>query len=213
MTYLKDCKDNQFDLAIVDPPYGIRITGDIEITKPSRQKHKAAFLNGARKYKKSSWDNKSPNKEYFIELFRVSINQIIWGANYMNQYLPPSKAWIYWNKGKDYEMSFNFSHGELAFTSFKKQLLSFSVSPKSETRGGKDRVHPTQKPVKLYEWLLMKYAKKGDSILDTHFGSLSIGVACHNLGFDLTACELDKDYFEAGKKRLEQHQKQLRLYG
>jgi site-specific DNA-methyltransferase (adenine-specific) len=111
-----------------------------------------------------------------------------------------------------FDKTFNFSHGELAWTSFNKQLLKYTISSKAETRGGKDRIHPTQKPVKLYEWLLMNYAKEGDKILDTHLGSGSIAIACHNLGYDLTACELDPDYYEAAVKRIEQHKNQKRLF-
>tara|TARA_R100000654_G_scaffold16290_1_gene34292 strand:+ start:92 stop:712 length:621 start_codon:yes stop_codon:yes gene_type:complete len=199
-------EDNYFDLAIVDPPYGINMDGDINIRKPDRK----STWNKKNKYTIKNWDKKIPEEKYFNELFRVSKNQIIWGGNYFINFLYPSKAWIFWDKMLD--KTFNFSHGELAWSSFNKQLLKYKISSKAETRGGKDRIHPTQKPVKLYEWLLIKYANEGDKILDTHLGSGSIAIACHNLGFEFTACELDKEYYEASIKRIKDHISQQRLF-
>ena len=198
--------DNHFDLAIVDPPYGIGIDKDINIKKPDRK----STWNKKPKYTPKNWDSSAPEKQYFIELFRVSKNQIVWGGNYFTNFLTPSKCWIFWDKM--FDKTFNFSHGELAWTSFSSQLKMFKKSSKSETNGGKNRIHPTQKPVKLYEWLLMNYAKENDKILDTHFGSGSIGIACHRRGFDLTACELDKEYFDASIKRIKQQIAQQRLF-
>ena len=186
-------EDNYFDLAIVDPPYGIGEDGGKARTRGSKR------TNGTKK----GWDNNRPEKPYFDELRRVSKNQIVWGGNYFADLLPASRCWLYWQKN----MGGDFADGELAWTSFDKVLKQYTK--RSETF---DRIHPTQKPVKLYEWLLMKYAKEGDKILDTHLGSGSIAIACHNLGFDLTACELDKDYYEAAMKRLKQHQQQIRMF-
>jgi len=191
-------EDNYFDLAIVDPPYGIEVT-------------KMTLGNGKKKINRglSEWDAKTPDKSYFNELFRISKNQIIWGANYMTEFLPPSMGWVYWDKGTGNN---DFSDGELAYTSFKRALRSYKVSwVGANANNGTPRIHPTEKPIKLYEWLLMNYAKEGDKILDTHLGSGSIAIACHNLGYDLTACELDKDYYLSAMKRINQHQAQLRI--
>ena len=199
-------EDNYFDLAIVDPPYGIGLDGDISIRKPDRP----STWNKEDKYTRKNWDKETPSDEYWTELFRVSKNQIVWGGNYFTDNLPVSKCWVFWDKM--FDETFNFSHGELAWTSFDKQLLKYTISSKAETRGGKDRIHPTQKPKKLYEWLLHNYAKVGDKILDTHLGSGSIAIACHNRGFDLTACELDKEYYDKAMKRLKEHTAQQRLF-
>lgn len=191
--------DNQFDLAIVDPPYGINFakthTGKGWVVRENKE-----------------WDKEIPKPEYYSRLFRVSKNQIIWGANYMVENLPPSMGWIFWDKG---QRNFSLADGELAFTSFDRALRVFEMArgahkAQDDKTGGK--IHPTQKPVKLYEWLLMNYAKEGDKILDTHLGSGSIAIACHNLGYDLEGYELDKDYYEAANKRLKQHQAQIRMF-
>ena len=195
-------EDNYFDLAIVDPPYGN--VAVFENCQPKERKNQRP-----KKYKTKDWDNTKPTKDYWNELFRVSKNQIVWGGNYFTYYLNESRGWIYWDKVTGDN---KFSDGELAWTSFHKRLMSYSINSKAGTRGGKDRFHPTQKPVKLYEWLLMNYAKEGDKILDTHLGSGSIAIACHNLGYDLTACELDKEYYDAAIKRIEQHKAQQRLF-
>jgi len=190
-------EDNHFDLAIIDAPYGIRIQ-----QAGGTPKHL-----GFKKYKQKSWDNKIPNKKYFDELFRVSKNQIIWGANYFVKYLNKgTMGWIFWDKGQDLTMS----DGELAFSSFQKALRRIVINRCEIKKDG--AIHPTQKPVKLYEFCLLHYAKEGDKILDTHLGSGSLAIACHNLGYHLTACELDTEYFESAMKRLKQHQQQLRLW-
>lgn len=192
--------DKYFDLAIVDPPYGIKRSGQKE-TKTKNIKHKRKF------HEDKKWDFEKPKELYFKELKRVSKNQIIWGANYFVNNLSPSMGWIFWDKGQDLTMS----DGELAYSSFERALRRIKINRcQLIIEGG--TIHPTQKPVKLYEWILMNYAKEGDKILDTHLGSASIAVACHNLGFDLTACELDKDYYEASMKRLEQHRSQLTMF-
>ena len=191
-------EDNHFDLAIVDPPYGINAS---EMTMGSGKN---------KKYKKGKkWDNETPNLEYFKELQRVSKNQIIWGGNYFADKLKPSRCYIFWDKGINGDC--DFADGELAWCSFNKVLRIAPIRYKGFLGADNVRIHPTQKPVKLYEWLLMNYAKEGDKILDTHLGSGSIAIACHNLGYDLTACELDKDYHEASIKRINQHKAQLRL--
>jgi len=191
-------KDNHFDLAIVDPPYGIGANKEKE-------------HNGWKSYGVKEWDNEIPKKEYFDELKRVSKNQIVWGGNYMTEFLPPKMCWLLWDKG---QRDFSLADGELAWTSFDKAMRIFEMPRATAMKDAKDnggKIHATQKPVKLYEWILMNYAKQGDKILDTHLGSGSIALACHNLGFDLTACELDKEYFDASQKRLKEHTAQLRI--
>ena len=192
--------DNHFDLAIVDPPYGINVNMNMGKKKGEKAR-----------YEKKGWDNEIPNKIYFDELVRVSKNQIIWGGNYFTEHLKPSMGWIVWDKQVPEGVS--FSDFELSWSSFNVAAKKVRIPYCGFIGlGGKKRIHPTQKPVKLYEWLLMNYAKDGDKILDTHLGSGSIAIACHNLGFDLTACELDKDYFDASLKRLQQHQAQIRMF-
>lgn len=192
-------EDNYFDLAIVDPPYGIGIDGQKEDIVNGVQIRKA--------HKFKDWDNECPKEEYFNELKRVSKFQIIWGANYYPQFLEKSKGWIVWYKG---QMGLTMSDCELAYSNIKSPTRVVNIH---RTHIWKDKpIHPTQKPVKLYEWLLMNYAKENDKILDTHLGSGSIAIACHNLGYELTGCELDKDYYEAAIKRIEQHKQQQRLF-
>ncbi len=192
-------EDNYFELAIVDPPYGINANKEKE-------------HNGWKDYGIKEWDNEIPKKEYFEELFRVSKNQIVWGGNYMTEHLPPKMCWLLWDKG---QRDFSLADGELAWTSFNKALRIFTMprgSALADAKNNGGKIHATQKPVKLYEWLLINYAKEGDKILDTHLGSGSIAIACHNLGYDLTACELDKEYYDAAIKRIEQHKAQQRLF-
>ena len=200
--------DNYFDLAIVDPPYGSdNIQGGYTSAK-------GGGVANQKKYNQTLWTQEKPSKEYFKELMRVSQNQIIWGANHFISRMPyDGSGWIFWNKKNG---AVSFSDGELAWTSFNKALRMYefmwSGMLQGDMKNKEIRIHPTQKPVKLYEWLLMNYAKEGDKILDTHLGSNSIGIACHNLGFDLTACELDTEYYEAAIKRLNQHQAQIRMF-
>ena len=203
MKYLATCKDNEFDLAIVDPPYGIGENGSTN--------HTRGKLARATKYKAFAGEDKQPmNEEYFQELERVSKNQIIWGANHFRA--RNSSCWIVWDKING---ASDFADAELAYTSFNTAVRVFRFQwagmLQGDMKNKEQRIHPTQKPVKLYEWLLMNYAKKGDRILDTHLGSGSIAIACHNLGFDLVGCELDVDYFKAAEKRLLLHQMQLRI--
>ena len=200
--------DNYFDLAIVDPPYGIGESG-------ANNHKRTGGRAKARNYKAFAGNDKEiPSKEYFDELKRVSKNQIIWGGNYMVEYLKKSMGWIFWDKDTGAQ---DFSDGELAYTSFNRALKKYKYTWCGFRQGPtnqriENRIHPTQKPVKLYEWILMNYAKEGDKILDTHRGSASLDIACHNLGFDLVTCELDKEYFNDGNKRLNQHQNQLKMF-
>jgi len=196
MELMKRTPDNYFDLAIVDPPYG-DFNGTIERTGGTWSK----------KYQRDNsiknWDF-APNKEYFGELFRVSKNQIIWGGNYFD--LPPSKHFLIWEK---LSISENFSMAmvEYAWSSLNDNAKLFKHRPQRE-----NGIHPTQKPVALYKWLLDKYAKPNDKILDTHLGSMSIAIACADYGFELVGCELDKEYYEAGIKRVQNHIAQQKLF-
>ena len=197
-------EDNYFDLAIVDPPYGIN-----QDKVQEGLSNKKGFTKNAGTYKeyhKTDWDNKVPTLEYFKQLQRVSKNQIVWGGNYFHEL--NLEGIIVWYKGN----SGNFKEGELA----KTNINTFKVYQYSRAdayiNDCDSKIHPTQKPVKLYEWLLMNYAKEGDKILDTHLGSGSIALACHNLGYDLTACELDKEYYDAAMRRITEHKQQLRMF-
>jgi site-specific DNA-methyltransferase (adenine-specific) len=193
--------DKYFDLAIVDPPYGI----DLANMNMGIGKTKKASKAKNRKWKAKNWDNSIPNDEYFEELFRVSKNQIIWGGNYFN--LGICNKFIIWDK--EVPEGLSFSDCEYAWTSFSGANKIFRYSAylnKSE------KFHPTQKPPQLYKWLLDKYAKQGDKILDTHLGSGSIAIACHDYGFDLTACELDKEYFDKAMQRINNHTAQTKLF-
>lgn len=208
-------EDNHFDLAIVDPPYGINADKAQNAAAESRKKAngKSKAGRGWKEYKTTEWDSEIPKDTYFKELFRVSKNQIIWGGNYFPFIWEFSNSFIVWNK---MQREFSLADGELAwYSETNKAMRTFDFSrggALSDNNKNGGRLHPTQKPVKLYEWLLMNYAKENDKILDTHLGSGSIAIACHNLGFDLTACELDPDYYAAAMKRIEQHKNQQRLF-
>ena len=191
---MKEMPDNAFDLAIVDPPYGI-----------GAGKMNLGFSNSS-KIKKSKWDSNVPDVEYFNEIFRVSKNQLIFGANYFQ--LPPSKCFIVWDKLEGmYNRS--FSECELVYGSFDSNAKMFKFAPNNVSD---KKIHKCQKPVALYKWLLTKYAKPGQTILDTHLGSGSIAIACHDYGYDLTAYEIDKEYFEAATERIERHKAQGQLF-
>jgi site-specific DNA-methyltransferase (adenine-specific) len=197
MEGMKRYGDKHFSLAICDPPYGIDINMNMGRKKGEKKKHKD-----------KKWDASIPDEEYFKELFRISKNQIIWGGNYFP--LPLTKSWIFWDK--DVPDGVSFADGELAWSSFDKTLVKVKL-PYSGFRGSDTvRIHPTQKPVKLYKWLLRNYAKKGDLILDTHVGSASSLIACYDMGFDAVGFEIDKDYYEASKKRLEKFIAQGKLF-
>ena len=197
--------DKYFDLAIVDPPYGINMDGgNIGGNNCGKTKD----------YTKKDWDNKIPDKEYFNELKRISKNQIIWGANYFveNIYQSNSSCWIVWDKQNGNN---DFADCELAYTSFKTAVRMFTFRwngmLQQDMKNKEYRIHPTQKPVALYKWLLSNYAKQGDKILDTHLGSGSSRIAAYEMGFDFTAFELDTEYFEAQEKRYKAHIAQLKL--
>ena len=193
--------DNYFDLAIVDPPYGL----DLANMNMGAGKSKKASKIQNRKWVAKDWDKSVPSTEYFVELFRVSKSQIIWGGNYFQ--LPPCKNYVIWDKQMPQGLS--FADCEMAWTSFDKAPKIFRHSAYLDKA---NKMHPTQKPIKLYKWLLMNYAKPNNKILDTHLGSGSIAIACYDLGFDLTACELDTDYFNGAVKRLENHKLQLKIF-
>jgi len=186
--------DNYFDLAIVDPPYGI---GAGKMTMGSG-KHK--FKQG------KDWDSAIPTDSYFKELFRVSKEQIIWGGNYFP--LPLNNNWVIWDK---LNPNLSFSEAELAWSSINKNIRIFKRYSAMDDDDGKKQ-HPTQKPIGLYKFCLDKYAKEGDKILDTHLGSGSIAIACHDYGFELTACELDKEYYDKAIERITNHVSQQRLF-
>ena len=205
MEAMKYMPDKAYDLAIVDPPYfpeyGKEIYPGPEISTTGIKRHR---------FESKHWD--VPTNEYFSELIRVSVNQIIWGYNYYDIHNIGSGR-IVWDKVNDDSL---FSKAEIAYCSFHKSVQMFRFMWNGMLQGNmrnkEHRIHPTQKPVQLYKWLLKNYAKPGDRILDTHGGSMSIAIACHDMGFDLDLYEIDKDYFEAGKKRLENHQKQEQLF-
>ena len=193
-------EDNHFDLAIVDPPYGINAS-------------KGMGKHSKKKFQKSNkdWDNKTPNQKYWDEIFRVSKHQIVCGANYFLEYLYSSKSFICWVKNNPAP---DFAQAEFLWTStnVNGKVYDSGKQIQHEIMWEGGSIHPTQKPVKLYEWILMNYAKEGDKILDTHLGSGSIALACHNLEYDLTACELDKEYYDAAMRRITEHKQQLRMF-
>ena len=194
--------DNSYELAIVDPPYGLGIDGQKKsISKNPKHNRK--------EHKRKGWDSEIPSKEYFTQLMRVSENQVIWGANYFVEHLNKgTKGWVVWDK---MQHGLTMSDCELAYSSFSKATRVFYANRVIlQQEGG--TIHPTQKPVKLYEWLLDNYAKEGDKILDTHLGSGSIAIAWHNLGYDLTGYELDKEYYDNAIKRIKNHQAQTRIF-
>ena len=196
MELMSRYEDNHFDLAIVDPPYGININVSMGRRKGDKKSDYHKFAGN---------DSSIPSAEYFIELKRVSKEQIIWGGNYMIEHLTPSPCWLLWDKGFSEDVT--FAQFEMAWTSFKSSAKKYDKHPNQL-----NRIHPTQKPTSLYEWILMRYAKEGDKILDTHLGSGSIAIACHNLGYDLTACELDKEYYNTAMERIERHKQQLTMF-
>lgn len=198
MDYMREMPDNAFDLAIVDPPYGIGISKSREIG-----------YKGFNQFTPKEWDNETPTEEYWQELFRVSKNQIVWGGNYFN--LPPSRCFLIWDKGEGF-YNRSYAECEMAWTSFDANAKIFKRDPLA--RGDyKGKIHPTQKPVALYEWLLKNYAKPGDKILDTHVGSASSLIACHKMGFDYLGFEIDEEYYNKAKKRLDEAKAQQTIFG
>ena len=202
--YLMDCiegmkqfPDKFFDLAVVDPPYGIGEDGGKKRTSPKRPN---SYVN-YKKHNKKDWDKEPPSIEYFNELMRVSKNQIIWGANHFIERIPNanSSCWIVWDKN----MGGDFADCELAWCSFKTAVRKVFGHPFIGTNGGVDRIHPTQKPLFLYDWILHKYANEGNLILDTHLGSQSSRIAANNARLDFVGFEIDREYFDNGNKRFE----------
>lgn len=190
MEYMKDQPDKSFDLAIVDPPYGIGISSN-----PVRQQHD-----------KKEWDSTIPRKEYFEELARVSREQIIWGGNYFLDYLGATQGFLIWDKVQPHD--FSLAMCEMAWSSIQKPAKIWKRSVLAEH----GKIHPTQKPVKLYEWLLTNYAKPTDRILDTHLGSGSSAIAAHYFGCDFVGIEIDEDYFKAAKERFERETAQQVMF-
>ena len=208
---MKAMQDKQFDLAIVDPPYGIGI---------HKMNYTQSTKGGVAKRRDYSsvtdWDSAIPTKEYFDELQRISKNQIVWGGNYFTEILPPTKGWILWDKRTEEKYNNDFADGEMAWTSFDKPLRIYrhlwSGMLQGNMKDKQQRIHPTEKPKQLYKWILDNYVEKGSKIIDTHLGSGSIAVACWDMGFDLTAYEIDKEYYDKACKRFEQHSKQMQLW-
>lgn len=202
MEGMKRYPDKHFDLAIVDPPYGIGA---------SKGTWGSSNLGKVTNYGKKDWDYIKPSELYFYELRRISKNQIIWGANHLGN-MPSSSCWIVWDKLN----SADFADCELAWTSFETSVRKFEFRWNGMLQGDmlnkEERIHPTQKPVKLYRWLLKNYAEPGQTILDTHLGSGSSRIAAHEMGFDFTGFEIDPDYFYASDKRFQQYKSQLKIF-
>ena len=201
MEIMKSFTDKQFDLAIVDPPYGLGIDGQKQNNTNKNTKH------NRKEHKFKCWDNEIPNENYFKELFRVSKDQIIWGGNFFTKYLSPTKAWIFWYKGQN---GLTMSDGEMAWTSFKTVTRQVDINRAQLIK--QNTFHPTEKPFKLYKWLLKNYAHEGNTILDTHLGSGSSAIAAHDGGFEFTGIELDEEYYKLAKDRIIMHQRQLNLF-
>jgi site-specific DNA-methyltransferase (adenine-specific) len=193
---MKQYPDKWFDLAVVDPPFGI-----------GAENHAGNKKNGWTQWKKKDWDKSIPTKEYFTELFRVSKEQIIWGGNYMTEFLPPKMCWLVWDKG---QRDFSLADGELAWTSFDKALRIFTYARAKANQ--ENKIHQTQKPVALYDWVFHNYAKPDFKILDTHLGSQSSRIAAHKHGLDFTGFELDAEYFEKGNKRFDEFISQTTIF-
>uniref|UniRef100_A0A6H1ZQF7 Putative methyltransferase n=1 Tax=viral metagenome TaxID=1070528 RepID=A0A6H1ZQF7_9ZZZZ len=205
MALLKEKPDNYWSLSIVDPPYGVAY---------ARGKSGWGVCNNRPDLSDVKWDSKTPNIQYFKELQRVSVNQIVWGGNYFTDKLPVSKCWIVWNKINHTANKSVFSDAELAWTSFTKVVKMFTLRQMgfvSDTHD-KGRIHPTQKPTELYVWLFKNYAKPGDRILDTHGGSGSSAIACALEGFEMDIIEIDEEYFEASIKRFKEATCQMKLF-
>jgi site-specific DNA-methyltransferase (adenine-specific) len=199
--------DNYFDLAIVDPPYGIGEDG--------AKNHSRSKATKTTKYTPKNWDSSAPTAEYFKELIRVSKNVIIWGANHFIENIPNSNSssWIVWDKQNGEN---DFADCELALTNHSTAVRKFEFRwagmLQGDMKNKETRIHPTQKPAALYKWILDKYAKPNDKILDTHLGSGSIAIACHDYGFELTACELDAEYYDKAIERIKNHVSQLTMF-
>jgi site-specific DNA-methyltransferase (adenine-specific) len=202
---MKGCEDNQFDIAIVDPPYGLNFGN---FNRTNKDEYGNRFK--ANRYHNTDWDKSIPDDEYFEQLFRVSKNQIIWGGNYFP--LPPTQCFVFWYKQNPVP---NFSDGELAWTSFKKPAVCFDYRYYGNLQGkssAETKIHPTQKPRELYDFLLHKFAQPGMKILDTHLGSGSIGIACHYFGCELYATEINEVYYHNAMKRIKDKTVQIDMF-
>ena len=211
MEGMKQFPDKYFELAIVDPPYGIGV-GTMAYTNGVAMVGNA--LAKRKDYRHSNWDI-APSKEYFDELFRVSKNQIIWGGNYFTDKLPVTKSWIIWDKRIDEKYTNDFADCELAWCSkgvARVFRYLYNGMIQGNMKNKEKRFHPTQKPIVLYKWLLKNYAKEGDKILDTHVGSASSLIACYQMNFDYMGFELDKEYFDKATKRIETEKAQMKLF-
>jgi site-specific DNA-methyltransferase (adenine-specific) len=208
MDVMREAPDNHWDLAIVDPPYGIGWDGEGSMADNNSGKWSNARGVG---YARKQWDRARPDPAYFAEVDRVSRNLIIWGGNYFADLLPPSGGWIVWEKGVPETMT--LSQAELAYVSHRDSIKVCKIlwAGFRKCEEGK-RLHPTQKPVKLYDWILANYAQPGDRILDTHMGSGSIAIACHYAGHHLTACEIDPDYYAAAVERIDRETAQMDFF-
>lgn len=203
--YMKGCEDNQFDIAIVDPPYGLNFGN---FNRTNKDEYGNRFK--ANRYHNTDWDKSIPDEEYFEQLFRVSKNQIIWGGNYFP--LPPTQCFVFWYKQNPVP---NFSDGELAWTSFKKPAVCFDYRYYGNLQGkssAETKIHPTQKPRELYDFLLHKFAEPGMKILDTHLGSGSIGISCHYFGCELYATEINEVYYHNAMKRIRDKTVQIDMF-
>jgi site-specific DNA-methyltransferase (adenine-specific) len=197
MDIMKGYPDKYFDLAVVDPPYGIGINVSMGRRKGDKKSNYHKFAGN---------DTSIPTKDYFNELFRISNQQIIWGGNYMTDFLKPSSCWLLWDKGFSEDVT--FAQFEMAWTSFNSSAKKYDYNAAKNN----NRIHPTQKPVALYDWIFKNYAKPTDKILDTHLGSGSSRIAAYKSGLSFVGIELDKDYFEAQEKRFNTFKSQLRLF-
>ena len=207
MEFMKGVPDKYYELAIIDPPYGLKISNSEYLGNTKNDKRWAGRENGYRHTKKD-WDDKTPDVEYWDELRRVSKNQIVWGWNYFVEYFNECPSYIVWNK----ETSGNYSDCEMAYCSIKGTNKIFTwLWNGFRKKRPEERIHPTQKPIALYLWLLNNYAKQGDKIFDSHVGSGSSRIACDKLGYYFEGCELDKDYWEAQEKRYKDYKSQLTL--
>lgn len=208
MNIIKDYEDDHFDLAIVDPPYGI----ELDYFNRPKSKYIGSATHNRYYHLPDSLNNSKPNEEYFKELFRISKNQIIWGGNYFIDHLKSTQCYIIWDK----QNTGNWADCEMAWTSFKSPAKIFTFMWNGMLQGDMKnkeiRIHPTQKPVKLYEWILNNYAEKGQKILDTHLGSGSIAIACHYYGVDLLGIEIDKEYYDQAKERIDRLTRQETLF-
>lgn len=218
MEYMKGCKDKSFDLAIVDPPYGLGLdmVNKVDSNKRQRRPNRSVV-----RHENKNWNDAVPGPEYFAELYRVSRHQIIWGCNYFHPHIIAKGIIIHDKVMGTENTAFNWSHADIASCSMFNRIVIFRYQWAGNKQNGQinwknegpdRRIHPTQKPIALYSWILRKFVRPGMRILDTHGGSCSIALACYAAGFDCTITEIDKDYFDAAVKRFNNHKSQLKLF-